>query len=134
MKEKDNLEDKIKRQFEENKLLTVKEVAELLRVNYYTVYRWVKRGELSAAMILNKLRFDITSIEQYLKKPKYLKKTKMIEKSPKVLRSIYFDEGQLERLDILSEKSGIPKAVYIRKGIDLMLGKYENLLNDRGKN
>ena len=134
MKEKDNLEDKIKRQFEENKLLTVKEVAELLRVNYYTVYRWVKRGELSAAMILNKLRFDITSIEQYLKKPKYLKKTKMIEKSPKVLRSIFFDIEQVERLKKLSAKTRVPQAVYVRDAIDLVLNKHsEKRRKKKGK-
>ena len=68
MKEKDNLEDKIKRQSEENRLLTVTEVAELLRICRFSVYNLVKRKELSAIKVLNKLRFDITSIEQYLEK------------------------------------------------------------------
>jgi excisionase family DNA binding protein len=68
MKEKDTLEDKIKRPFEENKLLTVTEVAELLRICRFSVYNLVKRKELSAMKVLNKLRFDITSVEQYLEK------------------------------------------------------------------
>ncbi len=68
MKEKDNLEDKIKRQSEENRLLTVTEVAELLRISRFSVYNLIKRGKLSAIKILNKFRFDITSVEQYLEK------------------------------------------------------------------
>jgi excisionase family DNA binding protein len=68
MKEKDNLEDKIKRQSEENRLLTVTEVAELLRICRISVYNLVKRKELSAIKVLNKFRFDITTVEQYLEK------------------------------------------------------------------
>jgi len=68
MKEKGNLEDKIKRQYEENRLLTVTEVAEVLRICRFSVYKLVKRKELSAIKVLNKLRFDITSVEQYLEK------------------------------------------------------------------
>ena len=68
MKEKDNLEDKIKGQSKENRLLTVTEVAELLRISRFSVYNLVKRKEISAIKVLNKLRFDITSVEQYLEK------------------------------------------------------------------
>ena len=68
MKEKGNLEDKIKGQSKENKLLNVTEVAELLRISRFSVYNLVKRKELSAIKVLNKLRFDITSVEQYLEK------------------------------------------------------------------
>ena len=68
MKEKDNLEDKSKGQSKENRLLTVTEVAELLRISRFSVYNLVKRKELSAIKILNKFRFDITSVEQYLEK------------------------------------------------------------------
>jgi excisionase family DNA binding protein len=70
MKEKDNLEDKIKRQSEENRLLTVTEVAELLRICRLSVYNLVKKKELSAIKVLNKFRFDITSVEQYIEKKK----------------------------------------------------------------
>jgi len=68
MKQKGNLEDKIKGQSKENKLLNVTEVAELLRISRFSVYNLVKRKELSAIKVLNKLRFDITSVEQYLEK------------------------------------------------------------------
>lgn len=68
MKEKENLENKIKSQSKVNRLLTVTEVAELLRISRFSVYNLVKRKELSAIKVLNKLRFDITSVEQYLEK------------------------------------------------------------------
>ena len=68
MKQKGNLEDKIKGQSKENKLLNVTEVAKLLRISRFSVYNLVKRKELSAIKVLNKLRFDITSVEQYLEK------------------------------------------------------------------
>ena len=68
MKEKGDLEDKIKGQSKENRLLNVTEVAALLRISRFSVYNLVKRKELSAIKVLNKLRFDITSVEQYLEK------------------------------------------------------------------
>jgi putative molybdopterin biosynthesis protein len=66
MKEKGNLEDKIKGQSKDNRLLTVTEVAELLRISRFSVYNLVKRGDLSMVKVLNKFRFDITNVEQYL--------------------------------------------------------------------
>ncbi len=68
MKEKGDLEDKIKGQSKENRLLNVTEVAALLRISRFSIYNLVKRKELSAIKVLNKLRFDITSVEQYLEK------------------------------------------------------------------
>ena len=68
MKEKGNLEDKIEGQSKENRLLTVTEVAELLRISRFSVYNLVKRGDLSAVKVLNKFRFDINSVEKYLEK------------------------------------------------------------------
>ncbi|MBW1856254.1 MAG: helix-turn-helix domain-containing protein [Deltaproteobacteria bacterium] len=68
MKEKDNLEDKIKRQSRDYRLLTVKEVAELLRISRFSVYNLVKRGDLSVVKVLNKFRFDMNSVEKYLEK------------------------------------------------------------------
>ena len=44
--------------------------------------------------------------------------------SEKVLRSIYLDIEQVERIKELSAQTGVPQAVYIREGIDLMLNRY----------
>jgi predicted DNA-binding protein len=43
----------------------------------------------------------------------------------KILRSIYLENEQVERLMKLSAKTKIPQAVFIREGLDLMLAKYE---------
>jgi len=48
-------------------VMTVQEVADYLRLSKDSVYKLVKQGELPAAMILNKLRFKRTSIEEYFK-------------------------------------------------------------------
>lgn len=44
----------------------------------------------------------------------------------KILRSIYLESEQVERLMKLSEKTKIPQAVFIREGLDLMLAKYDS--------
>jgi len=51
----------------------------------------------------------------------------------KILRTVYFDKGQLERFDMLSAKTRVPKAVYMRDAIDLVLKKYEKELGGRLK-
>ena len=43
----------------------------------------------------------------------------------KILVSIYPEKKQLERLDKLSAATRVPKAKFIREGIDLLLNKYE---------
>jgi hypothetical protein len=43
----------------------------------------------------------------------------------KILRSIYFDVKQVEKLIGLSKKTRIPQAVLLREGIDLVLKKHE---------
>lgn len=50
------------------RIMTVQEVASYLRISRFSVYNLVKRGELPAMRVLNKLRFDPKSIEQYLSK------------------------------------------------------------------
>ncbi len=45
--------------------------------------------------------------------------------SKKALRSVYLDLQQVERLKLLSEKTRVPQAVYIREGLDLVMNKYE---------
>ena len=43
----------------------------------------------------------------------------------KVLRSIYLELDQLEKIKKLSEITKIPQAVYMREGLDLLLCKYQ---------
>ena len=49
----------------------------------------------------------------------------------KVLRSIYLDKEQAEKIKKLSEETRIPQAVYVREGLDLILKKYEKELNSQ---
>jgi len=49
-------------------MMIVQEVAALLRISRFSVYNLVKRGELPAMKVLNKLRFNHQNIEQYLNK------------------------------------------------------------------
>ena len=51
----------------------------------------------------------------------------------KILRSIYIDIEQLERLDSLSTKTRVPKATYIREALDLVLKKYERQMKGSQK-
>ena len=52
----------------DTKMMTVQEVADLLRISRFSVYNMVKRGELPAMKVLNKLRFNHQNIEYYLNK------------------------------------------------------------------
>jgi len=51
----------------------------------------------------------------------------------KVLSTIYLDTEQLARLNRLSAITRVPKAAYIRGGIDIVLKKYEKQLKGRTK-
>jgi len=51
---------------EEKELLTVKEVAEWLRLTPRTIYHWVKQGRLKVYHVGKQLRFRRTDIEQLL--------------------------------------------------------------------
>ena len=54
--------------------------------------------------------------------------------SAKVLRSIFFDIEQVERLKKLSAKTRVPQAVYVRDAIDLVLNKHsEKRRKKKGK-
>ena len=52
----------------------------------------------------------------------------------KVLRSIYLDIAQVERIKKLSEITKVPQAVYVREGLDLLLSKYEDKMNTNPHN
>lgn len=45
---------------------TPKEVAEILKVDYYTVLRWIKRGELEAVRFGNKWRISSEALEKFI--------------------------------------------------------------------
>ena len=49
-------------------MMTVREVAAYLRISRFSVYNMVKKGELPAMKVLNKFRFNLEDLEQYLKK------------------------------------------------------------------
>ena len=49
-------------------LLTVKEVAEYLRVNQYTVYRLVSQKKLPAFKVGSQWRFERRLLDRWLKK------------------------------------------------------------------
>ncbi len=49
-------------------MMTVQEVAAYLRISRFSVYNMVKKGELPAMKVLNKFRFNLKNIEQYLNK------------------------------------------------------------------
>ena len=51
----------------------------------------------------------------------------------KALRTVFVDEITLARLNKLSAITRIPKAVFIREGVDLMLDKHERKLKSKGK-
>ncbi len=51
----------------------------------------------------------------------------------KVLSTIYMNTEQLARLNRLSATTRVPKAAYIREGIDIVLKKYEKQLKSRTK-
>ena len=44
--------------------------------------------------------------------------------SEKVLRSLYMEIEQIERLKKLSAQTRVPQAAYVREGIDFVLNKY----------
>ena len=48
----------------------------------------------------------------------------------KKLVTTYPTVEQLKRLNKLSAKTGVPKAQYVREGVDLLLKKYEEQLEE----
>jgi len=52
----------------EERLLDAEEVAEILKINWRTVIKLVKRGELKAYDVAGKYRFSRSDVDEYLKK------------------------------------------------------------------
>lgn len=55
----------------------------------------------------------------------------MYKKGRKIQTGFYLYEGQLEMLKKLSAKTGIPRAVYIREEIDIVLEKNKKELSSK---
>lgn len=55
---------------------TIKEVAELLRVAYLTVYRWIQAGKLTAYQVEKQYRINKTDYEAFIKSNKFKVKQK----------------------------------------------------------
>jgi excisionase family DNA binding protein len=56
------------------KLLTLYEVAHYLRLNKFTVYRMVERGDLPAIRVANQWRFKEKDIDKWLEENKKSKR------------------------------------------------------------
>jgi excisionase family DNA binding protein len=56
------------------KLLTLYEVAQYLRLNKFTVYRMVERGQLPAIRVANQWRFKEKDIDTWLEENKRAKR------------------------------------------------------------
>ena len=50
----------------EEKYYTIKEVADMLKVAYLTVYRWIRSGKLPAVKAGKQYRVKQTDLEKYL--------------------------------------------------------------------
>lgn len=55
---------------EEEKYYTIEEVAEMLKVVYMTVYRWIKQGKLKAYRVGKKYMIKKSEIEALIEKSK----------------------------------------------------------------
>jgi len=49
---------------------TPKEVAEILKVDYYTVLRWIKKGELEAVRFGTRWRIPLEALEKFINQHK----------------------------------------------------------------
>ena len=58
------------------KLLTIPEVAEYLRLNRFTVYRLAERGDLPGFKVTDQWRFKVREVEQWLERRRNHKHTK----------------------------------------------------------
>ena len=54
-----------------------------------------------------------------------IREPKNSHRADKALRTVFFDQEQLEKLDRLAANTRVPKAVYIREAVDLALKKHE---------
>lgn len=59
---------------EKSSYFTIQEVADLLKVAYLTVYRWIKAGKLSAYQVEKQYRINKTDFDAFMQSYKIKKK------------------------------------------------------------
>lgn len=52
------------------KFYTIEEIADLLKVSYLTVFRWIQAGKLSAYKVGKQYRIDVQDLNNFLEKSK----------------------------------------------------------------
>lgn len=62
------------------KFYTITEVANILRVSYLTVFRWIQADKLSAYKVGKQYRIEIQDLDKFLEKSKKYDKRKSTEK------------------------------------------------------
>ena len=62
-----------------------------------------------------------------------IREAKSGKQTEKVLRTVFLEERQLERLNRLSAMTRVPQAVYFREAIDIALAKHEKRLKGKRK-
>lgn len=55
------------------KFYTIEEIAELLKVSYLTVFRWIQAGKLSAYKVGKGYRIEVSDLMSFLEKSKKYK-------------------------------------------------------------
>lgn len=55
----------------EEQYYTIKEVAEILKVAYLTVYRWVKDGKIEAYQLGKEYRIKKDDLDKFMESSKY---------------------------------------------------------------
>jgi excisionase family DNA binding protein len=60
----------------EEKLMTVKEVADYLRLDEHTVYRMARKGEIPAYKVARQWRFKKNALEKWLERQSLQKNSK----------------------------------------------------------
>jgi len=49
------------------KLYTIKEVADMLKVNKMTVYQWIYKGKIKSVKVMGNVRIKVEEIERLVK-------------------------------------------------------------------
>ena len=50
----------------ENKYYTIQEIADILKVDYMTVYRWIRAGKLDAYQVQKQYRIKESDFEKFM--------------------------------------------------------------------